>query len=84
MDPKEIVYLGHGTTVALNMLLERRANDRLIDHEGVSGRVGDRTADPPHLYDYEVTRPEPLARRAHRIEIPERVAVDGHVLTRST
>ena len=25
MDPKEIVYLGHGTTVALNMLLERRA-----------------------------------------------------------
>ena len=25
IDPKDIVYLGHGTTVALNMLLERRA-----------------------------------------------------------
>ena len=82
MDPKEIVYLGHGTTVALNMLLERRAQTiGLLTTQGFRDVLEIARQIRPHLYDYEVTRPEPLARRAHRIEIPERVAVDGHVLT---
>ena len=82
MDPKEIVYLGHGTTVALNMLLERRAQTiGLLTTKGFRDVLEIARQIRPHLYDYEVTRPEPLARRAHRIEIPERVAVDGHVLT---
>ena len=82
MDPKEIVYLGHGTTVALNMLLERRAQTiGLLTTRGFRDVLEIARQIRPHLYDYEVTRPEPLARRAHRIEIPERVAVDGRVLT---
>jgi N-methylhydantoinase A len=82
VDPGEIIYLGHGTTVALNMLLERRAPSiGLLTTKGFRDVLEIARQIRPHLYDYEVTRPEPLARRAHRLEIPERIAVDGTVLT---
>ena len=82
IDPSEIGYLGHGTTVALNMLLERRAPTiGLLTTKGFRDVLEIARQIRPHLYDYEITRPEPLARRAHRIEIPERIAVDGRVLT---
>ena len=81
IDPKDIVYLGHGTTVALNMLLERRAKTiGLLTTKGFRDVLEIARQVRPNLYDYEVTRPEPLARRAHRIEIPERIAVDGRTL----
>ena len=81
INPKDIVYLGHGTTVALNMLLERRAKSiGLLTTKGFRDVLEIARQVRPHLYDYEVTRPEPLARRAHRIEIPERIAVDGRTL----
>ncbi|MEM8854159.1 MAG: hydantoinase/oxoprolinase N-terminal domain-containing protein, partial [Pseudomonadota bacterium] len=35
----------------------------------------------PHVYDYRVRRPEPLARRADRLEVTERVGADGTVLS---
>ena len=82
IDPSEIGYLGHGTTVALNMLLERRAPTiGLLTTKGFRDVLEIARQIRSHLYDYEITRPEPLARRAHRIEIPERIAVDGRVLT---
>lgn len=82
VDPDDIVYLGHGTTVALNMLLERRAPTiGLLTTKGFRDVLEIARQIRPHLYDYEVTRPEPLARRAHRMEIPERIAVDGRILT---
>ena len=81
IDPAEVVYLGHGTTVALNMLLERRAPTiGLLTTKGFRDVLEIARQIRPHLYDYTVTRPEPLARRAHRFEIAERVAVDGRVL----
>jgi len=82
IDPSEFRYLGHGTTVALNMLLERRAPTiGLLTTKGFRDVLEIARQIRPHLYDYEITRPKPLARRAHRIEIPERIAVDGRVLT---
>ena len=82
IEPKDIAYLGHGTTVALNMLLERRAPTiGLLTTRGFRDVLEIARQTRPHLYDYKVTRPEPLARRAHRLEIPERVTVDGTVLT---
>lgn len=82
IDPADIVYLGHGTTVALNMLLERRAPTiGLLTTKGFRDVLEIARQIRPHLYDYEVTRPDPLARRAHRYEIAERIAVDGSVLT---
>ena len=81
IDPAEVAYLGHGTTVALNMLLERRTPTiGLLTTKGFRDVLEIARQIRPHLYDYTVTRPEPLARRAHRFEIAERVAVDGRVL----
>ena len=80
IDPSTIQYLGHGTTVALNMLLERRAKPiGLITTKGFRDvlEIGRQTR--PNLYNYEIKRPEPLAKRSHRVEIPERIDADGMV-----
>ena len=80
IDPLTINYLGHGTTVALNMLLEQRAKSiGLLTTKGFRDvlEIGRQTR--PNLYNYEIKRPEPLAKRSHRIEIPERINVDGIV-----
>ncbi|PPR64864.1 MAG: Acetophenone carboxylase gamma subunit [Alphaproteobacteria bacterium MarineAlpha4_Bin2] len=82
VDPAAVSYLGHGTTVALNMLLERRAPSiGLLTTKGFRDVLEIARQIRPHLYDYTVTRPEPLARRAYRFEVPGRVTVDGRVLT---
>ena len=81
IDPSTIQYLGHGTTVALNMLLERRAKPiGLITTKGFRDvlEIGRQTR--PNLYNYEIKRPEPLAKRSHRVEIPERINADGMVI----
>jgi N-methylhydantoinase A len=82
IDPLTINYLGHGTTVALNMLLERRAKSiGLLTTKGFRDvlEIGRQTR--PNLYDYEITRPEPLALRSQRIEVTERINVDGQIIT---
>lgn len=77
----DVVYLGHGTTVALNMLLERRdPTIGLITTRGFRDVLEIARQTRPNLYDYSVTRPDPLARRAHRIEVTERVDATGAVL----
>ncbi|MBT5664068.1 MAG: hydantoinase/oxoprolinase family protein, partial [Rhodospirillaceae bacterium] len=77
----DVVYLGHGTTVALNMLLERRdPTIGLITTRGFRDVLEIARQTRPNLYDYSVTRPDPLARRAHRIEVTERVDAAGAVL----
>jgi N-methylhydantoinase A len=82
IDPLTINYLGHGTTVALNMLLEHRAKSiGLLTTKGFRDvlEIGRQTR--PNLYDYEITRPEPLALRSQRIEVTERINVDGQIIT---
>ena len=78
----EIEYFGHGTTVALNMLLERRAPTiGLLTTKGFRDvtEIGRQTR--PHLYNYTLKRPPPLARRVDRKEITERITADGSILT---
>lgn len=82
IEPADVSYLGHGTTVALNMLLERRAPSiGLLTTKGFRDVLEIARQIRPHLYDYTAKRPEPLARRAHRYEIPGRIAVNGRLLT---
>ena len=82
IDVSKIRYLGHGTTVALNMLLERRAPSiGLLTTKGFRDVLEIGRQIRPHLYDYQSLRPQPLARRFHRLEIPERVSAAGQVLT---
>jgi len=77
----ELVHVGHGTTVATNMVIERRgARCALVTTRGFRDvlEIGRQTR--PHLYDYDVTKPEPLAPREWRFEVRERMTADGNVL----
>jgi N-methylhydantoinase A len=79
--PGDVVFLGHGTTVATNMVIERRgARTGMLTTKGFRDvlEIGRQTR--PHLYDYAITRPQPLVPRRRRLEVHERLAAEGKVL----
>lgn len=80
IDPAEIVSFVHGTTLAVNTLIQRSgANVGLLVTEGYRDILELRRLrleDPSQLYS---DKPEPLARRRHVREIRERLLVDGSV-----
>jgi N-methylhydantoinase A len=79
-EPESVRYLGHGTTVATNAVLEGRgASTGVITTEGFRDLLELGRQRRPHLYDLQADKPEPLARRAFRFEVPERVSVSGDV-----
>ena len=74
----------HGTTIATNTLLERKgAKTALITTEGFRDtlEIGRTRRLIGGLFDIKFTRPKPLVDRGLRIEVPERVAADGEVLS---
>jgi N-methylhydantoinase A len=77
----DVVFFGHGTTVVTNMIVERKG-DRLalITTRGFRDVLELGRQARPHVYDYRVTRPEPLARRRDRFEVDERLSARGEVL----
>ena len=80
-EGRDVEFLGHGTTVATNMVIERRgAATGLLTTKGFRDvlEIGRQTR--PHLYDYGQRKPEPLVPRRRRLELDERVAADGEVL----
>jgi N-methylhydantoinase A len=79
-EPGSVRYLGHGTTVATNTVLEGRgARTGVITTEGFRDLLELGRQRRPHLYDLQADKPEPLARRAFRLEVPERVSGSGDV-----
>src|ERR1051325_2026046 len=81
IPPEEVAHVGHGTTVATNLVIERRgARTGLLTTKGFRDvlEIGRQTR--PHLYDYSVGKPPPLVRREHRLEIDERVNAAGAIL----
>jgi N-methylhydantoinase A len=80
IDPSDVHFLGHGTTVATNMVLERKgAKTGLITTRGFRDvlEIGRQTR--PNLYDYTERNPLPLAAREDRHEVSERVLAGGTV-----
>jgi N-methylhydantoinase A len=80
--PTAFAHVGHGTTVATNLTIERKgAVTGLLVTKGFRDvlEIGRQTR--PHLYDYTVRKPPPLVPRELRIEIDERVLADGTVMT---
>src|SRR6185436_19687519 len=81
IPPAQVGHVGHGTTVATNLVIERKgAVTGLITTRGFRDVLEIGRQIRPHLYDYRVTKPPPLARREHRIEIGERIAASGEAL----
>ncbi len=79
--PDEVTHIGHGTTVATNLVIERKgALTGLITTKGFRDVLEIGRQVRPHLYDYSVVKPPPLVARAHRIEINERLNARGEVL----
>jgi N-methylhydantoinase A len=71
----------HGTTVGTNSLLERRgARVALITTAGFEDLLEIGRQDRPRLYDLNVQREPPLAPRAWRFGVKERIAADGKIL----
>ncbi|MFQ5829129.1 MAG: hydantoinase/oxoprolinase family protein [Candidatus Methylomirabilia bacterium] len=79
--PSRVSYLGHGTTVCINAVLERRgARTGLITTRGMRDLLELRRQVRDHLYDLQADKPEPLVPRQLRCEVTERTLVDGSIL----
>jgi N-methylhydantoinase A len=80
INPEQAAFVGHGTTVATNLIIERKgAKTALITTRGFRDvlEIGRQTR--PHLYDYQIQNPAPLVPRALRFEVSERMLADGSV-----
>ena len=81
VSPGEISFFIHGTTVAINTLLERKgARTGLITTSGFRDILQIGRQDRPILYDWRIRRPEPLVPRHLSFEVEERVLHTGEVL----
>jgi N-methylhydantoinase A len=79
--PTAVRYLGHGTTVCLNAILEEKgARTGLITTRGMRDLLALRRQTRDHLYDLHAPAPVPLVPRRLRLEVPERVLFEGSVL----
>ncbi len=82
--PSEIEHVGHASTIATNALLGQVHLElprvALITTEGFRDVVEIGRQNRSAVYDLHVKRPRPLAARADRIVVRERIAYDGTVL----
>ena len=79
---ERITYLGHGTTVATNALIEHRgARVGLVTSEGFRDLLEIGRQKRPDLYDLFADKPPTLVPRGLRLEVPERLRHDGSVET---
>ncbi|MBT9292117.1 hydantoinase/oxoprolinase family protein [Hyphomicrobiaceae bacterium 22] len=75
-------FLGHGTTVGTNALIQRRgAKTGLVTNDGFRDLLEIGRQKRPDLYDLQADKPEVLVGRALRLEVPERIRHDGAVET---
>ena len=81
VSPKEIDYFGHGTTVATNMIIERKgAKTALLTTKGFGDLLEIGRQVRPSLYNLQEDKPEPLVPRSLRKEVDERILADGSEL----
>lgn len=81
LQPSAVVHFGHGTTVATNMVIERRGGKTgLLTTEGFRDvlEIGRQTR--PDLFDMSVRKPDPLVARPLRLEVAERLGPAGEVI----
>jgi N-methylhydantoinase A len=78
---QDVGFVGLGTTVATNALIERTgAVTGLLTTRGFRDVLEVGRQRRPHTYDLFARRPAPLVPRELRLEVRERIAADGSVL----
>lgn len=76
--PTDITRVLHGSTVAVNALIERRApRPALITTRGFRDVLFIGRQEKTHIYDMFYTKPAPFIDRAHAFEVGGRIAADG-------
>jgi N-methylhydantoinase A len=81
VDLGAVGYLGHGTTVATNAVLEGEwAETALVTTEGFRDALEIGRQDRPDIYDFRATKPDPVVPRDRRFEVPERLDERGGVV----
>lgn len=79
--PAYVSYIGHGTTVATNMIIERRGvPTALVTTKGFRDVLAIGRQTRPALYDVSITKPDPLVERFRRREVNERLNAQGVAL----
>ena len=80
--PTEIGRVVHATTLFSNALIERKgAPTGLITTKGFRDTLEIGRERKYELYDIKIVKPAPLVPRRWRLEVPERITIDGRVHT---
>jgi N-methylhydantoinase A len=83
LDISDIDFFAHGSTVAINTLIERTGADTaLVTTRGFRDRIeiGEMYRPPERVYDPKRPKPTPLVPRRKRFEVAERVDGSGDVV----
>jgi N-methylhydantoinase A len=82
VGPAAVSHLIHGTTLFTNAVIERKgARTALVTTRGFRDAIEIGREHRYDIYDLRLERPRPLAPRALRFEVDERVLADGSVRT---
>jgi N-methylhydantoinase A len=81
LQPVDVGFIIHGTTLATNALIERKgARTALLTTEGFRDTIELGTESRFDQYDLNLVKQAPLVPRNWRIPVVERVAADGEIL----
>lgn len=82
LDPAGVSEVMHGTTVGSNTILQRTgARTGLITTRGFRDVLEIGRIRMPDMFDLTWVKPKPLVPRRHRLEVAERIAADGSIVT---
>jgi N-methylhydantoinase A len=83
LTPAEVSIIIHGTTLATNLLIERKgAKTALLTTEGFRDTIEIRHENRFEQYDVNIDLPPPLVPRRLRFPVRERIDARGRVLVR--
>jgi N-methylhydantoinase A len=81
VSPPAVEYLGHGTTVATNAVLEGEwVETGLVTTEGFRDALEIGRQHRPDVYDFHAEKPDPVVPRDRRIGVPGRLDERGREL----
>jgi N-methylhydantoinase A len=80
--PAHVGEIVHGTTVASNTILQKSgARTGVLATKGFRDVLEIARIRTPGMFDLAWDKPEPLAPRRYRLEVTERIAADGAIVT---
>ena len=82
VDPSELDFFAHGSTVVINALTERKgATTALITTKGFRDVLEIARGNRPDLFNFNFRKPKPFVDRYLRLELEERTDYHGQIQT---